>query len=55
MTERRIGEVMLSLDSISLSFGGVRALTEISFDVREHGYESGAFSTEYGDLDDDAP
>jgi branched-chain amino acid transport system ATP-binding protein len=34
--ERRIGEVMLSLDSISLSFGGVRALTEISFDVREH-------------------
>jgi putative mRNA 3-end processing factor len=23
--------------------------------LREHGYESGAFATQYGDLDDDAP
>ena len=33
---RRIGEVILELESISLSFGGVKALTDISFDVREH-------------------
>ncbi len=37
MSDRRqIGGVLLSLDNISLSFGGVRALTDISFDVREH-------------------
>jgi branched-chain amino acid transport system ATP-binding protein len=35
-TERKAGEVILKLDNISLSFGGVKALTEISFDVREH-------------------
>ena len=28
--------VVLKLDNISLSFGGVKALTDISFDVREH-------------------
>lgn len=33
---RKIGDVILDLQNISLSFGGVRALTEISFDVREH-------------------
>ncbi len=33
---RAIGEVILALERISLSFGGVRALTDISFDVREH-------------------
>jgi len=33
---RGIGDVVLKLDSISLSFGGVKALTDISFDVREH-------------------
>ncbi len=33
---RSIGDVVLSLDNISLSFGGVKALTDISFDVREH-------------------
>ena len=27
---------MLAVDNISLSFGGVKALTDISFDVREH-------------------
>jgi branched-chain amino acid transport system ATP-binding protein len=36
VTERQIGDVLLSLDNISLSFGGVKALTDISFDVREH-------------------
>jgi len=35
-SERRIGDVVLKLESISLRFGGVRALTDISFDVREH-------------------
>jgi len=34
--ERAIGEVILKLDNISLSFGGVKALTDISFDVRAH-------------------
>ncbi|MDO9597179.1 MAG: ABC transporter ATP-binding protein [Azoarcus sp.] len=33
---RRIGEVILDLKNISLRFGGVKALTDISFDVREH-------------------
>ena len=34
--ERPIGEVVLSVENISLAFGGVKALTEVSFDVREH-------------------
>jgi len=33
---RKIGEVILDLQNISLSFGGVKALTDISFNVREH-------------------
>jgi len=33
---RRIGGVMLDMQNISLRFGGVKALTDISFDVREH-------------------
>jgi branched-chain amino acid transport system ATP-binding protein len=33
---KKIGEVILDLQNISLSFGGVKALTDISFDVREH-------------------
>jgi len=33
---RRIGEVILKLEGISLAFGGVKALTDISFDVRAH-------------------
>ena len=33
-TARKIGEVLLSVDAISLSFGGVKALSEVSFDVR---------------------
>ncbi|MCD0503580.1 ABC transporter ATP-binding protein [Bordetella petrii] len=34
--EQRIGKVMLDLQNISLAFGGVKALTDISFNVREH-------------------
>ena len=33
---RRIGDVLLALEHISLAFGGVKALTDITFDVREH-------------------
>jgi branched-chain amino acid transport system ATP-binding protein len=33
---RGIGEVILAVQDISLAFGGVRALSDISFDVREH-------------------
>ncbi len=36
MTQRKIGDVILDVQNISLSFGGVKALTDISFDVREH-------------------
>ena len=35
-SERRSGEVILKLEGISLAFGGVKALTDISFDVRAH-------------------
>ena len=31
-----IGDVVLKLENISLAFGGVKALNDISFDVREH-------------------
>ncbi|HTS20479.1 MAG TPA: ABC transporter ATP-binding protein [Casimicrobiaceae bacterium] len=34
--QRPIGGVVLELERISLSFGGVKALNGISFDVREH-------------------
>ncbi len=33
---REIGEVVLDVNNISLSFGGVKALSDISFNVREH-------------------
>ena len=36
MSEKKIGEVILDVRNISLSFGGVKALTDISFNVREH-------------------
>jgi branched-chain amino acid transport system ATP-binding protein len=36
MAARKIGDVILAVQNISLSFGGVKALTDISFDVREH-------------------
>ena len=34
--DRRLGDVLLAVERISLSFGGVKALNDISFDVREH-------------------
>jgi branched-chain amino acid transport system ATP-binding protein len=33
---RKVGEVLLAVDGVSLAFGGVKALTDVSFDVREH-------------------
>jgi branched-chain amino acid transport system ATP-binding protein len=33
---RKIGGVVLGLEGISLSFGGVNALQDVTFDVREH-------------------
>jgi branched-chain amino acid transport system ATP-binding protein len=36
MNNKRIGDVILDVKNISLAFGGVKALTDISFDVREH-------------------
>ena len=36
MTSRQTGDVILEVQNISLSFGGVKALTDISFNVKEH-------------------
>ncbi|HRJ24422.1 MAG TPA: ATP-binding cassette domain-containing protein, partial [Thauera sp.] len=33
---RKFGDVILDLQNISLRFGGVKALTDISFNIREH-------------------
>jgi branched-chain amino acid transport system ATP-binding protein len=33
---RSIGPVVLAVEGVSLAFGGVRALSDVSFDVREH-------------------
>jgi branched-chain amino acid transport system ATP-binding protein len=33
---KHIGDVILDLQNISLRFGGIKALTDISFEVREH-------------------
>jgi branched-chain amino acid transport system ATP-binding protein len=36
MSARAIGDVILEVAGVSLSFGGVKALQDVSFDVREH-------------------
>jgi branched-chain amino acid transport system ATP-binding protein len=33
---RKLGDVILAVEGISLAFGGVKALSDVSFDVREH-------------------
>jgi branched-chain amino acid transport system ATP-binding protein len=33
--KREIGEALLAVDNISLRFGGVRALTDVSFDIKK--------------------
>jgi branched-chain amino acid transport system ATP-binding protein len=35
MRQRAIGEVMLQVDNVSLRFGGVRAISNVSFDIRK--------------------
>jgi len=34
--ERRIGEPVLVVEGVSLAFGGVKALQDVSFDIRRH-------------------
>jgi branched-chain amino acid transport system ATP-binding protein len=36
ISAKQVGDVLLHADNISLSFGGVRALTAISLEIREH-------------------
>ena len=36
MNGKQIGDVILEVKNISLAFGGVKALTDISFNVKEH-------------------
>lgn len=36
MATRQSGDVILDIENISLRFGGVNALTNISFNVKEH-------------------
>jgi branched-chain amino acid transport system ATP-binding protein len=36
MADKLLGDVMLKVDGISLAFGGVKALTDISFELRQH-------------------
>jgi branched-chain amino acid transport system ATP-binding protein len=33
---RKIGDVILAVEGVCLAFGGVKALSDVSFDVREH-------------------
>jgi branched-chain amino acid transport system ATP-binding protein len=35
-TRARIGDTLLAVENVSLAFGGVRALSEVSFEIREH-------------------
>jgi branched-chain amino acid transport system ATP-binding protein len=35
-TTRQVGEAILSAQGVSLAFGGVKALSDVSFEVREH-------------------
>ena len=34
--QKKIGDAVLKVENITLSFGGVKALTDISFEIREH-------------------
>ncbi len=36
MTRQTVGEILLNIDDVWLSFGGVKAIQGVSFDVREH-------------------
>ncbi len=34
--DKRIGEVVLKVENVSLGFGGVKALSDVSFELRQH-------------------
>ena len=34
-SEAAVGDVLLSVENVSLSFGGVKAVTDVSFDIRK--------------------
>jgi branched-chain amino acid transport system ATP-binding protein len=36
IANKKIGDVLLKVDGISLSFGGVRAIRDVTFEIREH-------------------
>jgi branched-chain amino acid transport system ATP-binding protein len=36
LPNKKIGDVLLKVDGITLSFGGVRAIRDVSFEIREH-------------------
>ena len=36
MAQKKVGDVIMDVNNISLRFGGVKALTDISFNVKEH-------------------
>ncbi|HEX7007836.1 MAG TPA: ABC transporter ATP-binding protein [Alphaproteobacteria bacterium] len=36
LPNKKIGDVLLKVDNISLSFGGVRAIRDVTFEIREH-------------------
>ena len=38
---KKMGDVILDVNNISLSFGGVKALADISFNVKEHEIRAG--------------
>ena len=35
VADRVIGDVVLAVDNVSLAFGGVKAITDVSFDIRK--------------------
>ena len=36
VAQKQLGDVVLQVDNISLSFGGVKAITDVSFNIHEH-------------------
>ncbi|HWV83227.1 MAG TPA: ABC transporter ATP-binding protein, partial [Hyphomicrobiaceae bacterium] len=35
LSDRVIGDVLLSVENVSLAFGGVKAISDVSFDIRK--------------------
>ena len=38
--DRKIGDVLLDVEGVSMTFGGVKALDSVSFDVKEREIQS---------------